>query len=167
MAEPASTCPTCHGECGEGSRSIAYQVQQVTHLELGDTSDEVAQLTMHEGKTLAVFCCKACCRQVLPGILESVGIPANTPAITHAGPLCACARCGKPVLMTEPHQALAEHQHEDDIPQVGDRNTEAALFKVLAVLCADCGWLMRGAADEAAGDPRAVEIDTPYPMERA
>lgn len=165
MGEPDAVpvCPNCHGPCSTKASSLAHQIQSVSYASRSETPEDGAHLTLHDGRVLALFCSHACCKQVLPGLLSAVGLPVPAAPIQTAGPVAPCLGCGKPVVMAEPHEAIAEHHHKTELPQPGEVPVPD-VFTVLGVLCRGCGWLEEEAT---AIDSVSCERDQETPLPAA
>ena len=143
MPEQATlTCQTCEEPLAKTHRIFAFQSHHIHYLKRGNTPDEQAVLYPENTWVLASFCSSACRKPHLGTLLEAQGLSEH---LQHqrlgAGPITPCAKCGKPVDMTQPHGGWVKGKFTVEL----ESDTPCSLdhFDLMAVVCPGCdgGWM--------------------------
>ncbi|NYT58226.1 hypothetical protein H0A65_04730 [Alcaligenaceae bacterium] len=115
----------------------------------GRTLDEQAYLTLAATNVIARFCSSTCCKAMLGTLLKAQGLAEkHQHNRIEAGPIHPCAKCNKPVDMTQPHGAWVRCKQTAIWDGARWCDDEPDWFDVLAVVCADC----MGLSDTQAAD---------------
>lgn len=144
MSEPSSPnpCHACGTPLGLSQQAFALQHHTIDYSLRGRTLNEQAYLTLAATQMVARFCSSTCCKAKLGALLKAQGL-----AEKHqhdkiaAGPIHPCAKCNKPVDMTQPHGAWVRCKQTATWDGVRWCDDEPDWFDVLAVVCADCAGL--------------------------
>ncbi|NYT60626.1 hypothetical protein H0A65_17050 [Alcaligenaceae bacterium] len=152
----------CHA-CGVALKTtyqaFALQHHTIDYTFRGDTPNEQAHLTLASTYIVARFCSSQCCKPGLGSLLQAQRLSA---ALEYnqiqAGPRHPCAKCGKPVNMTQPHSAWVRCELTAEWNGSLWQAMAPDWFIVLAVMCPDCAGLASDAEDARQPDRQRLRV---------
>jgi hypothetical protein len=120
----------CDG-CGLRFSAVLFEIAR--QLERVDFASEMSAIHIRKSDTVSAFCSMECRDNSRRAVMAREGVPIRR--VDGCGPIAPCAKCGRPVDMTEFHVTYIENDFNlfnPDIWQLID-------VDYLAVLCSSCG----------------------------
>ena len=116
--------------CGSMFRGTLYAVDREVKRVAFDASD-VPTVHVKESEDIGSLCSVDCRERGRDAVMKAEGVPIRRPGI---GPIESCAKCGRPVDMTNWHRTYLDH----DLRFSGSIG-QTLRIDYLAVLCRACG----------------------------
>ncbi|MCZ8016229.1 MAG: hypothetical protein O9274_11065 [Limnobacter sp.] len=157
------SCYACNSELGKAFQALAFQSHRIEYTRQGNTPSEQAFMEAEAEYIPAYFCSSNCCKSKLGELLAAQGIAEHfKDNRVYGGPICPCGKCGKPVNMTQSHNAWVRGKFFFSALEEDDRTAD--WFDVLTVVCKAC--LFVGAKAEVSNElavpnnPNCAELIT-------